>query len=533
MSSSEDDWDWEEDEEDYQEEILEEIAPELTRGVSYNLMSEQEIAKRQVVAINKVSDSLGFNKSQAAALLMRFYWNPQIVIQKVIDGKCDGIIPTVVQQTETEPDQETLCFTCFENKLGKEMVGLECSHSFCKGCYTEYLKEAVSKGITSVFTTCPMGGCNLVVPEEMFKELLPLHLWKRFNMFLLKTFVDFNTNVKWCPAPECQYAVEYPKLKARNIICKCGYTWCFSCGQEAHRPLSCENLAKWKMKNSQEDIDSDWITANTKPCPKCGSAIQKNHGCMHMTCRCGHEFCWLCKGDWSEHGSQTGGFYKCNKFKAKKEAGEYEEEEKNRALAAERTRRYEHYFDRYVDHNRSLKLAKDKRTKMNQQIVELEQMIQRSGELSFLTESLDLLVESRRSLTYSYPLGFYIDKVSKLRFFEFVQGDMEKTVDLLDEKTDKDPLSFFEGSDYGKFMLSPEYLDFKMNLNNLVKIVNRGLKSFLEELEADFPNVEECNEMEEELFKQLMEQDNIWICSACTFANDSTHSSCQMCNTPR
>lgn len=59
----------------------------------------------------------------------------------------------------------------------------------------------------------------------------------------------------------------------------------------------------------------------------CSKPIEKNGGCMHMTCRkesagCGHEFCWLCRGAWSDHGSSTGGFYACNKYdasKAKKE----------------------------------------------------------------------------------------------------------------------------------------------------------------------------------------------------------------------
>ena len=28
---------------------------------------------------------------------------------------------------------------------------------------------------------------------------------------------------------------------------------------------------------------------------------------------CGHEFCWMCKGDWSKHGSATGGYYQCTR----------------------------------------------------------------------------------------------------------------------------------------------------------------------------------------------------------------------------
>jgi len=42
-----------------------------------------------------------------------------------------------------------------------------------------------------------------------------------------------------------------------------------------------------------------------------------------MTCRlCTHEFCWLCLGDWAEHGQKTGGYYQCNKYEELKKKGD-------------------------------------------------------------------------------------------------------------------------------------------------------------------------------------------------------------------
>ena len=41
-----------------------------------------------------------------------------------------------------------------------------------------------------------------------------------------------------------------------------------------------------------------WAAVHTKPCNKCHHRIEKNGGCNHMTCRCGHEMCWLCGGDY-------------------------------------------------------------------------------------------------------------------------------------------------------------------------------------------------------------------------------------------
>jgi hypothetical protein len=45
----------------------------------------------------------------------------------------------------------------------------------------------------------------------LYEELLP----KKYKRFLLRSYVEDNSKVKWCPAPGCDYAVEYPKHKAR------------------------------------------------------------------------------------------------------------------------------------------------------------------------------------------------------------------------------------------------------------------------------------------------------------------------------
>lgn len=50
-----------------------------------------------------------------------------------------------------------------------------------------------------------------------------------------------------------------------------------------------------------------WKRENTKPCPGCQTAIEKNGGCKHMTCpidTCKTEFCWDCFGPY-----KSGAFY--------------------------------------------------------------------------------------------------------------------------------------------------------------------------------------------------------------------------------
>ena len=79
--------------------------------------------------------------------------------------------------------------------------------------------------------------------------------------------------------------------------------------------VNCAVVKKWLVKNSAESENLNWILANTKACPKCKRPIEKNQGCMHMTCsQCSYQFCWLCLAPWAEHGDRTGGYYTCNRY---------------------------------------------------------------------------------------------------------------------------------------------------------------------------------------------------------------------------
>jgi ariadne-1 len=188
------------------------------------------------------------------------------------------------------------------------------------------------EGIEALFTTCPEAKCSSVVGEDMFKLLLAEPLFTKYKAYLVRSYIEKSTSVKWCPARGCDQAIEYPKDKPRTVLCKCGSSWCFKCCGDAHQPISCEDLTKWKLKSisDTEGTIEDWLLVNTKRCPGCQKYIQKNQGCMHMTCKCGHQFCWLCLGCWTQHGSDTGGVSSCNRFTAMRDAGDLRDEERER-----------------------------------------------------------------------------------------------------------------------------------------------------------------------------------------------------------
>lgn len=53
--------------------------------------------------------------------------------------------------------------------------------------------------------------------------------------------------------------------------------------------------AKEHKEAQENQANTEWKQTNTKQCPHCKVAIEKNNGCNHMTCnQCRHEFCWIC-----------------------------------------------------------------------------------------------------------------------------------------------------------------------------------------------------------------------------------------------
>ncbi len=123
----------------------------------------------------------------------------------------------------------------------------------------------------------------------------------RYQILLTRTYVDDRENLKWCPSPNCIYAVECG-VKRRDlgrtvpsVACTCKHRFCFGCALADHQPAPCSLVKQWIKKCEDDSETANWISANTKECPKCSSTIEKNGGCNHMTCRkCKHEFCLEC-----------------------------------------------------------------------------------------------------------------------------------------------------------------------------------------------------------------------------------------------
>lgn len=234
---------------------------------------------------------------------------------------------------------------------------------------------------------------------------------------------------------------------------------------EAHRPLGCNLLRKWVEKNADEAENVTWILANTKPCPKCKNPIEKNQGCMHMTCRCGFQFCWLCLADDRDYKHTRDG-RPCNKF--------LEQPDGDQEAVRANLVRYAHYFERYKSHERAQQVAREKTLPMLSK--DMETLHQKSGDnfcdCKFLEEATMQVIDCRRVLKWSYAYGYFakFDEQRK-NYFEYQQGQLEKKVDELQELSEKTDIErLFEKPPEQEDSLKA-YKEFKAQLMHLTKVV--------------------------------------------------------------
>ncbi|CAG8642306.1 8210_t:CDS:2 [Ambispora leptoticha] len=147
--------------------------------------------------------------------------------------------------------------------------------------------------------------------------------------------------------------------------------------------------------------------------------------------KCKYEFCWVCMGPWSEHGTS---WYNCNRFDEKSSQDARDQQAKSRASLE----RYLHYYNRYANHEQSAKLDRELYLKTEKKMEEMQQTSDLSWiEVQFLKKAVDILVQCRMTLKWTYAFAFYLARNNQTEIFEDNQRDLEMAVEQLSELLEK------------------------------------------------------------------------------------------------
>ena len=89
-------------------------------------------------------------------------------------------------------------------------------------------------------TCCPDLQCGIDICEEDIEKILPGDLFGKFQRFLFFDRLRENENARWCPKPDCDFAIvvddtiryssSFPKLTCTH----CETEFCFDCSAIVH-----------------------------------------------------------------------------------------------------------------------------------------------------------------------------------------------------------------------------------------------------------------------------------------------------------
>ncbi|XP_076928334.1 putative E3 ubiquitin-protein ligase ARI8 isoform X1 [Bidens hawaiensis] len=526
---------------------------------NYTILNEADIRRRQEDNIKKISSILSISSDAAAILLRHYNWS----VSKVNDEwfaneeKVRKIVGLLEVPRALPKGRELTCGICFDVYRSDKMSSAACGHPFCVTCWEGYISTAINDGPGCLALRCPDPSCTAAVGQDMIGTLVSRDDREKYGHYLLRSFVEDNRKTKWCPAPGCDYAVDFIVGGGTfDVTCRCSYGFCWNCTEEAHRPVDCDTVSKWIRKNSAESENMNWILANSKPCPKCKRPIEKNQGCMHITCTppCKFEFCWLCLGAWSDHGERTGGFYACNRYEAAKQEGVYDDSEKRREMAKNSLERYTHFYERWATNQSSRQKAlADLQQMQNVHLEKLsDKQCQPESQLKFITEAWLQIVECRRVLKWTYAYGYYLPahENAKRQLFEYLQGEAESGLERLHQCAEKELYSYLNVDGPSK-----DFNEFRMKLAGLTSVTRNYFENLVRALENGLSDVDarggtsrtsgsrgsvagSSKSGRNKGTAPASRSRNIddpghWSCEYCTFANAKSATVCQMCQQRR
>ncbi|KAL7670198.1 hypothetical protein ACOME3_005140 [Neoechinorhynchus agilis] len=214
------------------------------------------------------------------------------------------------------------CRLCLSKSSNVECLRHSCGHKFCKECLFTMMKMSISE--SRVLMECPLPECDQQIhPSDIYRILLTnsddsnielvggvygdgKEFVNKYEQFMVRRVLQSIQDTRWCPAPDCHYAVigspSCPIIHCLRPYCNTSF--CYFCKKHWHPNKICHQQEMYENRSKRRRHDGSNGKKTIKPgfmlmkrCPNCSVPIMKmeDGSCNHMTCSmCNTEFCWLC-----------------------------------------------------------------------------------------------------------------------------------------------------------------------------------------------------------------------------------------------
>lgn len=197
-----------------------------------------------------------------------------------------------------------LCGICFEDSADM-FEGNLCLHRFCEACMTRYIHSMLEQRRHQIY--CPHDSCGEALTLDECRYFLPAEIFEQWSAVMVEAEIPEALKV-YCPFPDCSGLLVKENAGALDVVdvemaeCPfCNRLFCARCNVPWHANLQC---SEFQSLPSTDRTEADFLLLkladdrNWRRCGKCKSMVELIYGCNHITCRCRHEFCYVCGISW-------------------------------------------------------------------------------------------------------------------------------------------------------------------------------------------------------------------------------------------
>ncbi|CAM5103994.1 unnamed protein product [Eretmochelys imbricata] len=377
-------------------------------------MSQEEVQALMNQTVQQVLDTLSVSADRAQHLLIHCKWNVDLLIQRYTEDPELLLISSglQVQNPQPPPSPITHCPVCVSQLCPDDSPPtLCCVHYCCKSCWNKYLTTCIEQNLVQN-CTCPIPDCPAQPTTDFIRSIISSQeVIAKYEKALLRGYVECCSNLTWCTNPQgCDQVLCKEGLGCGEACSKCCWISCFNCNfPEAHYPASCSHMSQWMDDGGYyegmtvEAQSKHLAKLISKRCPSCQAQIEKNEGCLHMTCaKCNHGFCWRCLKPWKPTHKD---YYNCSAMVSK---------------AARQEKRFQDYNERCTFHHQAREFAMNLRNRVSA-ISEVPQI----RTLTFVVDACKVLEQARKVLAYSAVYSYYNQDTEKMDVMEQQTENLE------------------------------------------------------------------------------------------------------------
>jgi len=204
--------------------------------------------------------------------------------------------------TSTGNMKET-CPICVDDLDGGKMFSIAgCLHRYCYSCMKSHVHV---KLVQAMLPKCPHDGCKTDLTLKMCKTFLTPELYGIMKERVQESAIAAADKI-YCPYPRCSALMSRTEISANTRAggsskCKrCRGLFCLHCKVPWHNNMSCVAYKRSNPSPSVEDAKLKSLARKNlwRQCVKCSHMVELGEGCNHISCRCGHQFCYVCGAEW-------------------------------------------------------------------------------------------------------------------------------------------------------------------------------------------------------------------------------------------